>query len=90
MVGRATWIDVPCKTLRKDALSFHEKSSSHADAVAMETQLGCGRTVIEKVVGIERKAMMGKFQCLYWLCKEEVAHTTKFEFLLMLASDLGV
>ena len=69
---------------------FHERTSGHTDAVAMETQLGLGRTVAEEIAGIERKAMIGKFKCLYWLCKEEVAHTTKFESLLSLASNLGV
>ena len=34
--------------------------------------------------------MIGRFKCLYWLCKAEVAHTTKFESLLELGKSLGV
>ena len=40
-------------------------------------------------VSLERKAFLGALRCLYWLAKEEVAHTTKFKPLLELAISLG-
>lgn len=37
----------------------------------------------------EKKAMIGAMKCMYWLCKQEVAHTTKFSDLLDLAKSIG-
>ena len=34
--------------------------------------------------------MLGRFKCLYWLFKEELAHTTKFTSLVHLAKLIGV
>ena len=44
----------------------------------------------KEAISVEWKSMIGRFKCLYWLCKEEVAHTTKFESLLELGKPLGV
>ena len=40
-------------------------------------------------VVVQRKALVGALKLLYWLAKEEVAHTTKFNSLKELAIQLG-
>ena len=43
----------------------------------------------EKQVTAQRNAVVGAMKIIYWLAKEEVAHTTKYESLLDLAISLG-
>ena len=50
MPGRAVWVDLPCKTIRRASLISHRDSKSHAEAVQMETTLQASR----KDGGIER------------------------------------
>ena len=35
------------------------------------------------------KAAIGCLKCIYWLCKNEIAHTTTYPSLLQLGEDLG-
>ena len=44
---------------------------------------------LEKQITLQRNAVVGAMKIMYWLAKEEVAHTTKYESLLDLAIDLG-
>ena len=37
----------------------------------------------------EEKTIAAAMKCTYWLAKEHVAHTTKFESLVKLATNLG-
>ena len=93
--GAATFNSTPCISLRKDAIRRHAGSSMHKAAVLLE----CERLASEKTGGIvqafseaastERKAALGAMKCLYWLAKNEIAHTTKYVPLLQLALDLG-
>ena len=39
----------------------------------------------EKGIAAQRVAVQGALKVVYWLCKEEVAHTTKYESLIDLA-----
>ena len=41
------------------------------------------------VQSAERKAMIGAMKCMYWLCRQEVPHTTNFSALLELAKSPG-
>ena len=41
-------------------------------------------------VVVQRKALVGALHLLYWLAKEEVAHTTKFNSLKEVAILLGI
>ena len=38
---------------------------------------------------LEMKAVIGCLKCIYWLCKNEIAHTTTYPNLLQLAEELG-
>lgn len=96
-VGKATWVDVPCTSLRLESLVRHQQSDTHIMAVEKERKLALassfGRTVVglfEPVISGERRAMIARFKLVYWLCKEHIAHTTKFSSLVGLAKSLGV
>ena len=94
-LGKASWVDIPCKTFTKQSVKNHAKSDSHKDAVTLEAQLcssvsGDIRQLLAAVQSAEKKAMIGAMKCMYWLCKQEIAHTTKFSDLLDLAKSIGV
>ena len=90
-----TWTKKPCSCIRRDVVERHSKSAMHKEAVEKEALLrqsardgGIARA-LEKQVSAQRKAVVGAMKVLYWLAKEEVAHTTKYESLLDLAISLG-
>ena len=90
-----TWIDKPCTYLRKDMLQRHKISKMHQDAEAREaerlaSQRDGGITqAFSAHVMINRKALIGALQMMYWLAKEEIAYTTKFASLMDLSIMLG-
>ena len=43
----------------------------------------------QQQVVAQRKAVIGALKVVYWLVKEEIAYTTKYESLLSLAQSLG-
>lgn len=40
-------------------------------------------------MNMERSAFLAALECMYWLAKEELPHTTKYESLLKLCKRLG-
>ena len=40
-------------------------------------------------MALQRSAVIGAMKCLYWLCKQEIAHTTNYQPLLSLSLSLG-
>ena len=90
-----TWTDKPCTHLRKDMLQRHQGSDMHRRAEEMETtrlaSLRDGGIVraFSARVSVQRKALVGALRIVYWLAKEEVAHTTKFKSPMDLAIELG-
>ena len=90
-----TWTSKPCACIRRDIIDRHSKSVMHREAVEKEALLkqsmrdgGIARA-FEKLVTAQRNAVVGAMKIIYWLAKEEVAHTTKYESLLDLAISLG-
>ena len=94
--GKAIWVDVPCKTVRRSSLILHKDSKSHKEAVQMEVMLQASKRdggiqrALDSVVSAQRKAFLGALKCMYFLNKREIAHTTNFVPLLNLAKSLGV
>ena len=90
-----TWTSKPCTYLRKDMLKRHKESKMHKSAEAAETQRVAARRdggivqAFSAQVMMNRKALIGALKSLYWLVKEEIAHTTKFSSLMDLAIHLG-
>ena len=78
------WSSTPCISFRKDALGRHANSDQHKSALELESH----RVAAERDGGIaqafqlqvtmQHKAVKGAMQCLYWLVKSEVSHTTKY------------
>lgn len=94
--GKAAWVDIPCKTIRRSALVAHKESRSHCEAVQMEVALqASGRDggierALDSVVTAQRRAFIAALKCMYFLNKKEIPHTTNFVPLLDLAKSLGV
>jgi hypothetical protein len=67
----------------------------HKSALAQEQerlaaeQSGGIAQAFSVVASVERKAAVGAMKCLYWMAKNEIAHTTKYVPLLELARSLG-
>jgi len=47
------------------------------------------REVVQGQVALQKSAVIGAMKCLYWHCKQEIAHTTNYQPLLSLAMSLG-
>ena len=94
-LGKAAWIEVPCKTITRQSLKEHLESSCHKESMRMEST----RALVEKqggisacfdtIVSIQKKAFIGHLKCMYFLAKQEIAHTTNFTPLVNLAKNLG-
>ena len=79
LVGRAIWVDLPCKNLTRQSLVGHGRSACHTLAIIEMT--------LDRVVSAERKAFIGALKCM--LAKREIAHTTNFVPILELGKSLG-
>ena len=90
-----TWTDKHLRCIRKDILKHHGESVMHRDAQDRELTLvqsqrdGGTRMAFEKGISLQRVAVQGALKVVYWLCKEEVTHTTKYKSLIDLAINLG-
>ena len=90
-----TWTNKPCTYLRKDVLQRHKTSQMHKDAEVLKVQRlasqrdgGIAQAFSAHVL-INRKALIGALKMMYWLAKEEIAHTTKFSSLMDPSVQLG-
>ena len=82
-----TWTEKPCNLLRRDILQCHKDSNMHKEAAELEAarlasrRNGGIKQAFSACVVVQRNALIGALQLMYWLAKEEVAHTTKFNSL---------
>ena len=90
-----TWTDKPCTYLRRDMLQRHKGSKMHQDAEAHEAERlasqrdsGIVQAFSARIM-INRRALIGALQMMYWLAKEEIADTTKFFSLMDISIQLG-
>ena len=76
--GKGGWCTKPCFTLRKDKIVRHAESRMHRDAAMVEAEHSAGgiRQAFQDAVTLEMKAVVGCCKCIYFLCKQEIAHTT--------------
>ena len=89
--GKGSWSRVPCCTLRKDKMKKHERSCMHKASTALEAESRGGgiRQALKERMSCEMKVAIGCCKCVYWLCKNELPHTTTYPNLLELAENLG-
>ena len=79
----------------KDKLDLHAQSSMHKAAriasVEMQQSVATGgiSQAFQDALTAERRAVIGCCQCIYWLCKQDIPHTTNYPSLLTLAENLG-
>ena len=93
VLGKTTWVDVPCVTVTQQRLRRHVISSSRLDAKNLEAQLCLTRRSLQQaftaVESAERKVMKAAMKCLYWFEKQEIPHITNNVGLLELVQSLG-
>ena len=89
--GHAYWNSKACARIQLPSVKNHEQSNEHKDSVKLEL-MNCADIVsqLREPEHVRMDAMVQAFQCLYWLCRNKVAHTTNFEKLLDLATLLGL
>ena len=77
------------------ALIRHANSDIHKDSALLESNLkmplkdGGIQQFFQNGVTAQQEAFVGTLKCLYRLCKEKIAYTTKYEQLTDLAKFLG-
>ena len=85
---RGSWCTQPCFTMRKDKLVRHVQSRMHHSAAVVEASGGIRQTFHDAITQ-EVKAAIGCCKCVYFLCKQGIAHTTTYPHLLTLVESLG-
>ena len=68
---------------------MHKISGKQEPLAAMASVNGGTAHAFEQQLSFNKKAVEGAMKILYWLCKNEVAHFTKFESLKQLCIHLG-
>lgn len=63
----------------------------HSEAVALsKEQTPEIRTQMTAVRNMQKEAFIGSLKCIYWLVKENIAHTTKLKSIMTLLQHLGL
>ena len=91
--GRAAWNTEPSVRIRKITVREHEKSCEHKDSVKLDITVRQSKNVglaLTTPDQVSKDGMVQAFQCLYFLCKNTIAHTTNFPKLLELEKLLGL
>ena len=79
--SHGSWTKTPCTRLRLQSITAHEVSVSHKESLKLECE---NLTTLQSAMNpaVPAKGIEGAFTCLYFLAKQRIAHTTKFEPLL--------
>lgn len=91
--GRTKWNKTGCNRIREESVKDHEITDSHRDAVGLHLQREVSKHIgdmVTKPQEISTDGMVKAFQCLYFLAKHNIAHTTNFSPLLDLLTQLGL
>ena len=69
----------------------HAESHMHHCAALVEAEHSAGgiRQAFQDAVTLEVKVAIGCCKCIYFLCKQEIAHMTTYPHQLILAERLG-
>ena len=68
---------------------MHKEAVEQERACQIVKARGGIREAVQGQVALQRSTVIGAMKFLYWLCKQEIAHTTNYEPLLYLAISLG-
>ena len=89
------WSASPCICLRKDSVHRHASSVQHSNAVQLEkVRVAAEREGripqdFEAEILLQKQAIKGAMQCLYWLVYSEIPHTTKYSSLVDAVQFMG-
>ena len=89
------WSSTPRTYFRKDAVRRHARSDQHQGAVEQETHRlaaekdGGIRQLFQSQLSLQKQAVKGAMQCLYWLVQSEIPHTTKYGSLVDAVQFMG-
>ena len=90
-----TWSFKPCTVLLKDMIQRHADSSMHKEALDRKStrlsvlRQGGIQQAFQRQVSVQKKALVGALKIVYYLAKEEIPLTTKYEAIMNLAINLG-
>lgn len=88
IIGKATWVDIPCITITRKSLGLHQKGETHHEAMKSERDLVANtKKIVESVAeltSVNKQARIAAFRSLYWLAKREIPHTSNYEPLMEL------
>ena len=93
--GTPTWTNEPC-VLRLELVVRHSETQIHRSATEEELNYqlasidGGIAAAFENVWEAEECAMKVALACIYFMAKEEIPHTTKYEPVMKLLSYLGL
>ena len=94
--GIPTWTNEPCILLRLESVNRHRESQMHIMAIKQELDYqlssvdGGIATAFENLWEAEESAIKAALACVYFLAKEEIPHTTKYESIMKFLSYLGL
>ena len=89
------WNVTPCTCIRKDSVRRHSQSLQHKDGVEKELyreQSSCDggiQQAFQTQLTLNMAAVKAAMQCLYWLVKEEIPHTTNYPSMLKAVEFVG-
>ena len=89
------WSDTPCICIRKDSVRRHSQSLQHKDGFEKElareqsSRDGGLQQAFQSQLSLTKAAVKTAMQCLYWLVKEEIPHTTNYPSLLNAVEFMG-
>ncbi|KAJ8050279.1 hypothetical protein HOLleu_03419 [Holothuria leucospilota] len=87
---REVWNKAPCKRIRLESIQAHEKCVAHIDSVKRKAEARAQPDIAAEIIpAVSFQTMTKVFACLYFLCKQRIAHTTNFEPLLDFIGFLG-
>nr|XP_006818252.1 PREDICTED: zinc finger protein 862-like [Saccoglossus kowalevskii] len=88
---RDTWNKTPSRRIRLCTVKEHEQTTGHRDATKRELTAAASQNIGEIIQPeVNRDAITSAFTVLYFLAKQRIPHTTNFEPVLDLLSQLGL
>lgn len=87
---REVWNKAPCKRIRLESIQAHEKCVAHIDSLKRKAEARAQPDIAAEIIpAVSFQTMTKVFACLYFLCKQRIAHTTNYEPLLDFIGFLG-
>ena len=89
------WSEILCVCIRKDSVRRHSESLQHKEAVGKQMDKersaldGGIKQAFQEQVSLNRAALKTAMQCLFWLVKREIPHTTNYASLLEAVEFMG-